>query len=68
MTDESERVVYLAWDNPTIMEDETVSMLACRQCRNKTYRIEVYENCGGRVYCTACGSYIGKMGWMPEED
>lgn len=63
-----EPIIYLAFDNPAVEVPGSVDLLACRHCRNKTYRIEVHEECAGRLYCAACGSYIGKMGWIPEGD
>ena len=59
-------VVWLAWHNPRIVEDETVPLMACKACLNKTFRFEVYEECAARVYCAACNSYLGRMGWVPE--
>jgi len=63
-----EGVVFLAFDNPKLDPDNRTPLLSCAQCRNKTYRVEIFEECGGRVYCAACNTYIGKMGWMPEEN
>lgn len=66
MTENGE-VVWLAFDNHKAHGESAVEMLACVRCRNKTYRIECHPDCGGRVYCAACGEYIGAMGWMPNE-
>lgn len=63
----SQEVVYLAFDNPKIRPETSVTLLACSSCRNKTYRIEVHPDCGGKLHCAACNSYIGTMGWMPEQ-
>ncbi len=65
----SDDVVYLAYSNPDVQVESGVDMLACRRCRNKTYRLECYEDdCGASVHCAACGARIGKMGWVPEDD
>lgn len=59
-----EKVVWLAYSNPKTIADGGVDMLACVRCRNKTYRIECQDGCGGKVYCAACNNYIGMIGWM----
>lgn len=63
----SDKVVFLAFDNPAQKADGDVYLMACGRCRNKTYRHEAAEGCAAKVYCAACGQYIGKMGWYKEE-
>ena len=60
--------IYLVSDNPNTAAEDGAMLLACKHCRNKTYRIEVAQDCGGRAYCAACGSFIGRLGWVPEDD
>lgn len=68
MADNKDNVIYLAFDNPAVAVESTVDILACRGCRNKTFKIIVVENAGGEVECAACGASIGPMGWMPPDD
>lgn len=63
-----DKVVFLAYSNPTVTAEGSIDLLACRRCRNKTYRHECGEGCAALVYCAACNQYIGKMGWIPEDD
>lgn len=66
MTDD---VVYLAYKNPEVQAESGIDMLACRRCRNKTWRLECYEDdCAASVHCAGCGAYAGKMGWIHGND
>lgn len=62
MSDDTEKVVFLAFNNPEVRPEE-IDVLACVKCRNKTYRLHCAPNCGAEIYCAACGKFIGKMGW-----
>lgn len=62
----TDKVVFLAFSNPEKIEnDDTVSMLSCVRCSNKTYRLRYYK--GDQfptLECSACGADAGKIGWI----
>jgi hypothetical protein len=66
LTDDSGKLVYLAFRNDKLLEDELV-MFACKVCRNKTYKV---INDGQDDYpllrCAACDSLIGRIGWASQ--
>lgn len=65
-------VIFLAHrnTNPKVTTD-TVELLSCGTCHNKTWRA-IYEASGEgfpRLVCAACGQDGGKFGWInPEGD
>lgn len=63
----TEDILYLAFENPNARAEATSEVLACAQCRNKTYLIGV-EGDVKKIYCASCRTYIGAMGWMPIEE
>ena len=60
---DKENVVYLAFSNEKL-EPETLSFLACKNCRNKTYKF-MYEadDAFPKAVCAGCGVVLGKIGW-----
>jgi hypothetical protein len=66
---EGEKVVFLAFSNREKIANESVTLLACKRCRNKTYRIVYYGSEDGfpTMECAACGSIAGEIGWVKED-
>ena len=59
-------IVFLKFrnDSPT----ETREIIACKECRNKTF-LALYDTGDyPRLQCAACGNLIGSFGWAPDED
>lgn len=62
----TENVVFLRFKAPETTSDDTMTFIACRACRNKTYTLT--EDRPGEfplLRCAACGAHIGRMGWAP---
>lgn len=61
---ENNNVVFLKTYSNEQLPD-TITFLCCKHCRNKTYT-HTYEQ--GSEYplvkCSACGSHIGRIGWV----
>jgi len=64
----SDNVVHLKFRSPHVQED-TMSFLACRVCRNKTFTL-VEDKCEEfpLMRCAACGQHMGRMGWSHDDD
>lgn len=58
-----EKVVFLAFSNPKVLQSEELSLLACRDCRNKTFTARIRDSEMPELYCAACGGSIGRFGW-----
>jgi hypothetical protein len=64
----SENVIHLAFRSPHVEDDER-AMLACKNCRNKTYllicdKLDTFP----LMQCGACGMHMGRMGWAHDDD
>lgn len=59
----SDNVIFLDFRSPNVEEDER-SLLACKTCRNKTYKL-VYDapKAFPVLQCCACETDLGRMGW-----
>jgi hypothetical protein len=64
MTDK-EKVVFLAFDNPKL-KPETLEVMACVICRNKTFSVWYGENKFPMLKCCVCGADVGRIGWTQE--
>lgn len=62
----SDKVVYLAFDNPNL-KIEGRDLLACKNCRNKTYVARTDMGEFPELECAACGAQIGAFGWVEGE-
>jgi hypothetical protein len=66
MTDK-ESVVWLAYRNPDKTDEDVITFVVCKHCRNKTYTM-TFDG-GGEypmVKCAGCGMHIGRVGWADE--
>ncbi|WP_028747995.1 hypothetical protein [Rhizobium mesoamericanum] len=61
-------VINLSFKSPH-MVDDTMSFIACRECRNKTYTL-VEDRIGDfpLMRCAACGQHMGHMGWCHDDE
>ena len=67
MTDNKEKVIFLAYDNPDVQPGE-FNMLACADCRNKTFTARYEgEKQFPMLYCAACNRSLGAFGWANNE-
>ena len=60
-------VVFLKFRSAQI-EDDALSFLSCKPCRNKTFTL-AYD--GGEyplMRCACCGHHIGRVGWASDDD
>ena len=66
MEKDRDNVIFLAFDNPDALPAE-FQMLACRDCRNKTFTAR-YEGEGEfpTMYCAACNRALGRFGWASD--
>ena len=62
---EAEKVIFLAYDNKNLRE-ETVLLTGCSHCGNKTFllRPDNEEDAYPVMSCAACGTQIGRIGWV----
>lgn len=64
----TEKVVFLAYSNRSKLERDARDLLACRDCRNKTF-LMVFQGEQGfpMLQCTACGNHAGYWGFAGDE-
>ena len=64
-----ENVVFLAFSNPALEQDH-VSLLGCRLCRNKTFKVipHVDSQKFPAMHCAACDTFIGYFGWSDSDE
>ena len=61
-------VIHLAFENPNL-DVGRLSLLACKECRNKTYTLTFDgQNTFPLLRCAACGNNAGRMGWYHDEE
>jgi hypothetical protein len=66
--DDKEKVVFLAFSNPTVKPETAFSVHACRLCRNKTFTLVCEEaNTFPMLRCACCGQNMGRMGWTDDK-
>ena len=63
----SDKVVFLAFSNPNVQADAR-DLIACALCRNKAFSL-VHQGAEKfpKLQCTACGQYVGAIGWAHED-
>lgn len=62
MSDDDDKVVFLAFSNPDAVVDDA-AMMACATCRNKAFSVKYDAEDFPGMYCTACGRSLGRIGW-----
>lgn len=70
----TDNVVFLSFVNKKGQPEEvrespdTITVLACTECHNKTYLI-VHDDATKFPYlqCCCCGARIGRFGWTPDD-
>lgn len=64
----SNNVIHLEFRNPK-MQDDTMSFMSCKSCRNKTF-VFMTDIVGyfPLIKCAACGQHIGRTGWVHDDD
>jgi surface antigen len=67
MTAEKDNVVFLKFRGSEV-QDDMMTFIACRHCRNKTYTLVVDGHDYPLMRCAACGNHIGRMGWAPDDE
>lgn len=66
---DGDKVVFLAFSNPNLKDDQDVHVSACTHCRNKTFLLSHDSHSGfPMVKCAACGAHIGRVGWADDDD
>lgn len=63
----SDNVVHLKFSTDKA-EPDTLGMLSCSHCRNKTFRMlyDLVPEGFPMLQCAACGAHIGRIGWACE--
>ena len=60
-------VIELKYRSPHV-QDDTMSFLACKACRNKTYTMTIdIPDWFPLMRCAACGQHMGRMGWWKDD-
>jgi len=64
----TDKVVFLAYDNKNL-RDSSVLLTGCAHCSNKTFllRPDDEEDMHPIMSCAACGTQIGRIGWVQDE-
>jgi predicted RNA-binding Zn-ribbon protein involved in translation (DUF1610 family) len=61
------KVIFLAFDNPELKK-ESVTVLACTNCGNKTWiLVQNNEKDFPSNRCAVCGFVGGRFGWVHDE-
>lgn len=60
------KVVFLAFDNPDAPKSDH-ELLACKVCRNKTFKARYDLGKWPTLVCCACDQQIGSFGWAEQE-
>lgn len=64
----AEDLIHLSFKSPHVVPD-TMTFLACKGCRNKTYTLtEDRVDDFPLLRCAACGQHMGRMGWAHDDD
>jgi len=61
------KVTFLRPDTKLIVNDKT-TVTACGNCGNKTFLFIHDPEYYPIVKCCACGTIMGRMGWIPQEN
>ena len=62
-----DKVVYLEYRTKDA-EEEYMGRVACAECRNKTFLVEMTrEDKFPLMKCACCGQHIGRFGWTNDE-
>lgn len=69
MTDDSGKLIFLAFSNPAKEVIDSIVLTACKTCRNKTFTLS-HDAASKfpRLNCAACGQNMGRIGYAPEPD
>lgn len=58
-------VVQLVFTKKETTDPDTQSMIACKHCRNKTFKVlQDMTDQFPFLQCAACDAHIGHMGWV----
>lgn len=64
----TDNVIHLKFKSPHTEYGE-LSMLACKECRNKTYTLTFDAvDTFPLMRCAACGNHAGRMGWYRDDE
>lgn len=64
----ADNVIHLKFRSPHV-EDDTMSFLACRNCKNKTFTFVVDRpDDFPLMRCADCMNHMGRMGWVHDDD
>lgn len=69
MPDDTEKVIYLAFANPNMIDGNIgVDHRACSVCKNKTF-VVLYDKpeTFPMLRCACCGQDLGRIGWAGED-
>jgi hypothetical protein len=58
-------VVFLAYSSKKVDEDAQ-SLIACKHCRNKTFKVIYFVDGFPMLQCAACDDHISRIGWAED--
>lgn len=69
MADDSEKVIFLAFDNPKLERETEITLTRCANCKNKTFLLVHHERSDyPMLRCCACGDDVGRIGHVGRDD
>lgn len=61
-------LIELKFRSPHVVDGESITFVCCGECRNKTFTlIEDHRSGFPLMKCAACGTAIGRMGWVHDD-
>lgn len=55
--------------SPHMVDDDHITFINCKSCRNKTYTlVDDQRSKFPLMKCAACGQAMGRMGWWHDDD
>lgn len=69
MSQDDNNVLFLKFKSPHV-EEGMMAFLSCVHCKNKTFTLTSDQPPPAfpLLRCAACGSHLGRMGWVRPED
>jgi len=65
----TDNVVFLKFKSPHVEDDDTLALMSCVFCHNKTFNF-IHDKTDDfpMMRRAACGAHMGRMGWAHDDD